>query len=57
MFVFDRYPLVDGTFFLSPKQHSPGCIEVKYDGRNQFLTAVCMTCLDGKIANHAIYCR
>lgn len=28
MFVFDRYPLVDGTFFLSPKQHAPGCIEV-----------------------------
>lgn len=28
MLVFDRYPLVDGTFFLSPKQHSKGCIEV-----------------------------
>lgn len=28
MYVFDRYPLVDGTFFLSPKQHSKGCIDV-----------------------------
>lgn len=28
MLVFDRYPLVDGTFFLSPKQHAQGCIEV-----------------------------
>ena len=28
MLVFDRYPLVDGSFFLSPKQHAPGCIEV-----------------------------
>lgn len=28
MLVFDRYPLVDGSFFLSPKQHSTGCIEV-----------------------------
>lgn len=28
MLVFDRYPLVDGTFFLSPKQHAPDCIEV-----------------------------
>lgn len=28
MLVFDRYPLVDGTFFLSPKQHAKGCIEV-----------------------------
>lgn len=30
MLVFDRYPLVDGTFFLSPKQHNKGCIEVNY---------------------------
>ena len=28
MLVFDRYPLVDGTFFLSPRQHSPACAEV-----------------------------
>lgn len=28
MLVFDRYPLVDGTFFLSPKQHAKHCIEV-----------------------------
>lgn len=28
MLVFDRYPLVDGTFFLSPKQHTKDCIEV-----------------------------
>lgn len=28
MLVFDRYPLVDGTFFLSPRQHAKGCIEV-----------------------------
>ncbi|KAH8259100.1 hypothetical protein KR026_002360, partial [Drosophila bipectinata] len=27
LLVFDRYPLVDGSFFLSPKQHSSGCIE------------------------------
>lgn len=31
MLVFDRYPLVDGTFFLSPIQHSAECIEVIYD--------------------------
>lgn len=31
MLVFDRYPLVDGTFFLSPIQHSAECIEVSYD--------------------------
>lgn len=31
LLVFDRYPLVDGSFFLSPKQHSSGCIEVSND--------------------------
>ena len=29
MLVFDRYPLVDGTFFLSPRQHSASCAEVR----------------------------
>jgi hypothetical protein len=30
MLVFDRYPLVDGTFFLSPRQHSKSCLEVSH---------------------------
>jgi len=30
MLVFDRYPLVDGTFFLSPRQHSKCCLEVRW---------------------------
>ncbi|XP_046594203.1 headcase protein [Neodiprion lecontei] len=47
MLVFDRYPLVDGTFFLSPRQHSISCAEVKVEGRTQFLSAVCMSCLEG----------
>ncbi|ETN64068.1 hypothetical protein AND_004199 [Anopheles darlingi] len=53
MLVFDRYPLVDGTFFLSPKQHAKGCIEVKYENRVQYLTSVCMACLDGVEPNRA----
>lgn len=28
MRIYDRYPLVDGTFFLSPKQYSKACIPV-----------------------------
>jgi len=28
MLVFDRYPLVDGTFFLSPKQYNKNAVEV-----------------------------
>lgn len=47
MNVFDRYPLVDGTLFLSPRQHSPGAVQVRIDERPQFLNAVCMTCLEG----------
>lgn len=39
MLVFDRYPLVDGTFFLSPKQHAKGCIEVS---RENWLRCICL---------------
>ncbi|XP_008549486.1 headcase protein [Microplitis demolitor] len=56
MLVFDRYPLVDGTFFLSPRQHSPSCAEVKVEGRTQYLSAVCMTCLEG-CGNAPVRCR
>lgn len=47
MSVFDRYPLVDGTLFLSPRQHNPGAVQVRIDERPQYLNAVCMTCLEG----------
>ncbi|XP_055617686.1 headcase protein [Toxorhynchites rutilus septentrionalis] len=57
MLVFDRYPLVDGTFFLSPKQHAKGCIEVKYENRVQYLTSVCMACLDGVVQSRVVRCR
>uniref|UniRef100_A0A182KDT1 Headcase domain-containing protein n=1 Tax=Anopheles christyi TaxID=43041 RepID=A0A182KDT1_9DIPT len=57
MLVFDRYPLVDGTFFLSPKQHTKGCIEVKYENRVQYLTSVCMACLEGVEPNRVVRCR
>lgn len=47
MNIFERYPLIDGTFFLSPRQHTPSCIQVKSDGRQCYLSAVCMGCLEG----------
>ncbi|OAD54567.1 Headcase protein [Eufriesea mexicana] len=56
MLVFDRYPLVDGTFFLSPRQHSSACAEVKVEGRTQFLSAVCMSCLEGS-GGQPVRCR
>jgi len=55
MHIFERYPLIDGTFFLSPRQHSKACIQVKYEGRFNFLSAVCMGCLEGWNTN--LHCR
>ena len=28
MMIFERYPLIDGTFFVSPRQHTAACIQV-----------------------------
>ncbi|KAI9559953.1 hypothetical protein GHT06_013960 [Daphnia sinensis] len=47
MQIYDRYPLIDGTFFLAPKQYSKACIPVTSEGRQQYLSAVCMSCLEG----------
>lgn len=53
--VYDRYPLIDGTFFLSPRQQSCSCIQVKLEGKTSFLTPVCMNCLEGWTAS--IVCK
>lgn len=53
--VFDRYPLIDGTFFLSPRQHNRTCVQVKLDGKSSYLTPVCMGCLEGWTAS--IVCK
>ncbi|XP_075214971.1 hdc homolog, cell cycle regulator isoform X2 [Lycorma delicatula] len=57
MLVYDRYPLIDGTFFLSPRQHSKSCIETKVEGRTQFLSAVCMGCLEAWAPGRRLRCR
>nr|XP_024214868.1 headcase protein [Halyomorpha halys] len=57
MAVFDRYPLVDGTFFLSPRQHTKTCIEVKVEGRTQYLSCVCMGCLEAWAPGRRLRCR
>ena len=38
MAIFDRYPLIDGTFFLSPKQYTNKCIPVSETRSNVFET-------------------
>lgn len=51
LLVFDRYPLLDGTFFLTPIQHAKSAIPVRVEGRQQYLAAVCMGCLEGWSVN------
>ncbi|XP_061176595.1 headcase protein-like [Saccostrea echinata] len=45
--VFDRYPMIDGTFFLSPQAYDESVVRVISDGRLQFINAVCVGCLEG----------
>jgi len=45
--VFDRYPMIDGTFFLSPQAYHDSVVQVVSDGRLQFINAVCVSCLEG----------
>ncbi|KAJ1349097.1 hypothetical protein KIN20_004547 [Parelaphostrongylus tenuis] len=45
MVVYDRYPLVDGVFFLSPVCHYGPPTEVMYDGKRNYLQQLCASCL------------
>lgn len=45
--VFDKYPLIDGTFFLSPQRYNTD-LQVLNDHRMLYLNAVCMKCLQGQ---------
>ncbi|XP_035230756.1 headcase protein-like [Stegodyphus dumicola] len=55
MIIFDRYPLIDGTFFISPRQYSCSSIPVKNSSQVHYLNAVCMGCLEGW--NTVLLCR
>lgn len=35
--VYDRYPLIDGTFFLSPVQHSKTAVSMKFESKQVFI--------------------
>lgn len=49
--VYDKYPLIDGTFFLSPHQYNKTSITVTHDRKIMFLNAVCMQCLGSGTRN------
>lgn len=52
--IFDKYPLIDGTFFLSPQRYNTD-LQVLFDHRMLYLNAVCMRCLHSSRSN--IRCR
>jgi len=45
LIVYDRYPLIDGVFFVSPVKHGSGALPVRFDGRNGHLQSICARCL------------
>lgn len=51
MTVYDQFPLVDGTFFLSPLKLN-GCA-LQIESKESYLTAVCLRCLVG---SHKVTC-
>lgn len=54
--VFDRYPLIDGTFFLSPQKYNTD-LQVVSDHRPMYLNAVCMRCMEGSRDIRCQACR
>lgn len=54
MTVYDQFPLVDGTFFLSPLKLNNSALQVETkDDSTSYLTAVCLRCLVG---SHKVVC-
>ncbi|XP_070567520.1 headcase protein homolog [Ptychodera flava] len=47
LLVFDKYPLIDGTFFLTPQRHNDRCMQVYSENKTMYLSAVCVNCLAG----------
>ncbi|CAF0976344.1 unnamed protein product [Brachionus calyciflorus] len=57
MIIYDRFPLVDGTLFVSPFMYDKNkSIPAIVANRQQYLNAVCLDCLNGT-KNHEIKCK
>lgn len=55
--VYDKFPLLDGTFYLSPVQPSPHSLEVESKGNEpNYLSAICLYCLVGINKVTCTYC-
>jgi len=44
LYVYDKYPLIDGSFFLSPLRYNSD-LQVVFEHRLLHLNAVCMRCV------------
>lgn len=69
MTIFEKFPLIDGTFFLSPKSHAKSAVPLVTNlvsnsssiaslvnsPEKKYLNAVCMGCLEGW--NCVLKCR
>ncbi len=54
MEVYDRFPLVNGTFYLSPIRSNASSLEVESKGDDPlYMSAVCVYCLSG---HNQVYC-
>jgi len=53
--IFDEFPLIDGTFFLSPKRYNSDMV-VTFSGADMFLNAVCLSCLEGSTGGVKLTC-
>lgn len=58
MTVYDQFPLLDGTFFLSPLRLNSFALEVESKNDTpSYLTAVCLLCLVGVNKVHCVHCH
>lgn len=57
MIVYDQFPLIDGTFFISPlKLNSSALLVESKDDSSSYLTAICIRCLVGSHKVTCTYC-
>lgn len=54
LYIYDKYPLIDGTFFLSPQRYNSD-LQVIFENRLLYLNAVCMRCMDS--SSMSVRCR
>ena len=55
--IYDQYPLIDGTFYLTPLRPNDSALEVETKGDDPlFLAAICLGCLVGANKVTCSYC-